>query len=214
MDGTKRLKKPLFRKRQHASQILEDVVNHHTTDYVTFGELMHTLHERGFGLLMAVFVLPNCVPVPIPPGMSTVFSLPLLFLSIQMVVGLDSPWLPEWLKRKRIKRSTLAKMVEFVAPKLKRLEKVMHPRLSFASSNYGERVIGIFWLIFAISIAVPMIMTNFVPGIGILIMSMGLLARDGVTIIAGITVGLAGTAFTIAVLALGTKAAMALFGLS
>ncbi|MGB1540405.1 MAG: exopolysaccharide biosynthesis protein, partial [Rickettsiales bacterium] len=138
-------------------------------------------------------------------GVSTIFSIPLVFLSIQMLIGRESPWLPKWLRRKTIKRVTLASMISKLSPKLKYVEKLLRPRLSFASSTAGERIVGLFWLLFAVSIAVPLPMTNFVPGIGILIMSLGLLSKDGFTIIVGIIIGMLGVAFTTAVLLLGTK---------
>lgn len=188
------------------SEVLEETVGNHSADEISLAELMRVLQERGFGLLMVVLVLPNCVPIPVPPGVSTVFSLPLIFLAVQMLIGHPVPWLPNWLKQKTIKRATLAAMVSKLAPRLKIVEKLLRPRLSFFESNAGERVIGFFWLLFAISIAVPLPMTNFVPGIGILLMSLGLLSRDGAVILVGIVVGTLGCLFTMAMLVIGVKA--------
>lgn len=198
------------KKAQTTSEMLEETVENHTQDDVSFGELLHALHERGFGLLMVVFVLPNCVPIPVPPGVSTIFSIPLLFLSLQMLWGSNVPWLPAWVKCKTIKRSTLAMLVSAIAPRLKYVEKLLKPRLSFASSQSGERVIGFFWLLFALSIAIPLPMTNFLPGVGILVMSLGLLSRDGVTILLGILIGMLGIALTSTVLIFGVKFAESL----
>ncbi|MCH2547968.1 MAG: exopolysaccharide biosynthesis protein [Alphaproteobacteria bacterium] len=188
------------------SEVLEETVGNHKADDISLGELMRILQERGFGLLMVVLVLPNCVPIPVPPGVSTIFSVPLVFLAAQMLVGHPVPWLPNWLRAKTIKRATLATMVAKLSPKLKIVEKLLKPRLTFFDSNAGERVIGFFWMIFAISIAVPLPMTNFLPGIGILFMSLGLLSRDGLVIFLGIIIGLLGCAFTVGVLAVGVKA--------
>lgn len=192
------------------SEVLEETVDNHTADDISLGELMRVLQERGFGLLMLVLVLPNCVPIPIPPGFSTILSVPLLFLALQMLVGKEVPWLPEWLKRKTIKRATLALMVAKIAPRLKVVERLLRPRFTFFESNLGERLIGFFWLIFALSIAVPLPMTNFVPGVGIMLMSLGLLSRDGLVILIGIVVGVLGCIFTISMLILGVKAIQAL----
>ncbi len=196
---------------QATSTVLQRTVDRHTRDDVSFGELITALQERGFGLLMVIFVLPNCVPIPVPPGFSTVFSIPLVFLSLQMLIGRPAPWLPEWLRRKTVKRATLAKLVSTISPRLKYVEKLLKPRLTFTHTPVGERIIGLFWLIFAISIAVPLPMTNFIPGIGILVMSLGLLSKDGVTVIIGMIIGMLGVAFTSAVLLLGTKVVKAFF---
>lgn len=197
-----------------ASHVLEGVVRHGTTDSLTLGEILTSLHERGFAFLMLIFVLPNCVPVPIPPGMSSIFALPILFLSVQMIIGQEAPWLPEWLKQKSIKRSTLALMIERIAPRLRRLEKVLRPRLYRGDPRKTEKVYGFICLLFGLSIAVPLPMTNFLPGIGIMMMSLGMLSRDGLISILGFTIGSFGVTITFAILLLGKGAVMTMFGMT
>lgn len=205
-----KLKPPfLGKKNEPASDVLERAINQHTADRVTLSELLHSLHERGFGLLMLFLALPNCVPLPSPPGVSTLLSIPLLFLSVQMVLGYDSPRLPTKIANRSISRSFLAKMVSYASPKLKKIELLLKPRFSFASTPRGEKILGFFWLLFAISIAVPLPMSNFVPGVGIAISALGLLSRDGVIIILGIAIGIAGLALTTTVLFLGLEAVKA-----
>lgn len=193
-------------KIRATSEVLEETVGNHQADDISLGELMRVLQERGFGLLMVVLVLPNCVPIPVPPGVSTIFSIPLLFLALQMLIGQTVPWLPRWLMAKTIKRTTLAAMVSTLSPRLKFVEKLLKPRLAFFGTPLGERIVGFFWLLFAISIAIPLPMTNFVPGIGILLVSLGLLSRDGLVILLGIIVGTLGCLFTLSLLILGIKA--------
>ncbi|MBN67129.1 MAG: exopolysaccharide biosynthesis protein exod [Rickettsiales bacterium] len=201
-----------LRKKQDkaASDVLEDAVNLHQADYVSVGDLMYTLHERGFGLLLVIFVLPNCVPIPVPPGISSLFAIPLLFLSVQMIGGRHAPWLPNWLKTKKIRRSLLARIIAKASPRLRKVEKLLRPRFSFASSQTGERIIGLFCMLFSLSIAIPLPWTNFVPGLGILVMSLGLLSKDGVTILIGCLIGLLGVAMAGFVVLFGAKALMAI----
>lgn len=190
-----------------ASDLLTNVVTNHTADSITLLELKLALHERGFGILMVLFVIPCCLPVPVPPGVPLIFSIPLLFLSFQMILGYPAPWLPRWVAKKSIKRTTLAFMIEKSAPVLRRIEHFLRPRLSFASTKRGERVVGLFIFIFAAIIALPLPLpfSNFVPGIGILIMSLGLLGKDGLMILLGMLVGTVGCALVIAALILGVK---------
>lgn len=191
-------------KNRPASDVLEDAVRKYQTDKVTVGELMSALHERGFGLLLVIFVLPNCVPVP-APGLTSLTALPLAFLAYQMLLGRDYPWLPGWINNKKIRRSLLANIVSKASPRMKKVEKLLRARLSFASSTTGERVVGAFCLLFSACIAIPLPWTNFIPGIGVLIMSLGLLSRDGITIIIGIVVGLTGVTLTGGVLFFGAE---------
>lgn len=190
-----------------ASDVLEKVMTDHKADVITLLELKRALHERGFGILMVLFVIPCCLPVPVPPGVPLIFSIPLIFLSIQMILGYPAPWLPKRIARKQIKRKTLAVMIDKSAPILRRIEHFLRPRLSFASTKTGERVVGFFIFVFAVVIALPLPLpfSNFVPGIGILLMSLGLLSKDGVVIGLGMLVGLIGCGLVLAAFILGVK---------
>lgn len=202
------------RQAQPASDVLEGMVANHAADTITFGDIMIALHERGFAFLMAIFVLPNCVPVPIPPGGSTILSIPVLFLAIQMAFGKQAPWLPHWLKDKSIKRATLALVIEKIAPRMKRIERILKRRLFPRDPDVMEKLVGTFAVLFGISIAIPLPMTNFVPGMGILIMSLGLMSRDGLVILLGMATGTAGCIFTTMLLIFGQKMALGLIGMS
>lgn len=200
------------RKERPASEVLEDAVQQyqaqHKDDKVSVGELMQVMHERGFGILLVIFVLPNCVPIP-APGLVSLTAIPLLFLSWQMLVGRDYPWLPSWINNKKIKRSLLATVVSKASPVMRKIERWLHPRISFASSETGERIVGALCFIFSLCVAIPLPWTNFIPGYGIMIMALGLLSRDGVVMIIGMLVGLFGTAVTTAIVLFGREAVMA-----
>jgi len=185
------------------STLLTRVVEDHEHDVITLGQMKDSLHERGFGVLMALAALPLCIPVPVPPGYTTVFSIPLFILSLQMIFGRDAPWLPKWLERKEIKRASLGKMVERAVPLLRKIEKLLKPRMKFVTTEGGEKLIGIVSFVCAISIAVPLPLTNLPPGYGILIMSLGLLSKDGVTVVIGIITGITGCIITALILHLG-----------
>ena len=196
-----------------ASELLKDVMRNHNGDSITLLEIKNALHERGFGILMVIFVIPCCLPVPVPPGVPLIFSIPLIFLSLQMLLGLDTPWLPKWLGAKSLKRKTLVTMVEKAAPILHRIERFLHPRLEFASTKKAERVLGGLILILAVIVALPLPLpfSNFVPGIGILIMSLGLMSKDGLMIMIGGIVGVAGGTLVLSAVVFGAKVIKNLF---
>lgn len=199
-------------KNISASAVLEDVVNNNNTaDNITFHELKVAFHERGFGLLMVIFILPLSIPFPYPPGFTTIMVVPVFLFSLQMALGMDSPWLPKWVERQAIKRSTLAKVIEKASPALKKVERLLRPRLYFVSTRGGEKIMGIFCIVFSLSIAIPVPLTNLLPGLGIMIMALGLLSKDGITIIIGMATGSVGVFFTALILFYGSKAVFGLF---
>ncbi len=119
-----------------------------------------------------------------------------------MIVGMKAPWLPLWIEEKKVKRASLEKIVNKANPWLRKIENLMQPRLTYISVHMWERIIGIFSFVFAVSIAIPLPLTNFPPSWGILIMSLGLLSKDGLTILIGMIVGTVGVGITMIILAL------------
>ncbi|SEN28079.1 exopolysaccharide biosynthesis protein [Nitrosomonas marina] len=189
-------------KERSTSELLETVVVVYRSDTVSIGEIKNSLHERGFGILLAIAALPLCLPVPVPPGYTTFFSIPLFIFSVQMIIGMQSPWLPLWITTKKIKRESLEKLIVKANPWLKKIEKRLQPRLTYISVHTWERIIGIFTFVFALSISLPIPLTNFPPGWGILIMSLGLLSKDGITILIGMIIGTIGVGITMIILVL------------
>lgn len=174
------------------SEYLAQVISEQKNASITVGEIKNALHERGFGIVMAIAAIPICLPIPAPPGYTTLFSIPLFIFSLQMIFGMRSPWLPDWLERKSIEKSTLEKVLAKADPWFKKIEKYMRPRLTNISARIWEKFIGLFAFVFAISIAIPLPLTNFLPGMGTLVMSLGLVNRDGITILAGMLIGTVG----------------------
>ena len=189
-------------KERPTSEFLAIVVVENKKEVMTIGEIKNALHERGFGILMAIAAIPLCLPVPVPPGYTTLFSSPLFIFSVQMVLGMRAPWLPEWIEKKAVKRRDLENFINKATPLLKKIETRMQPRMTYISVHTWERIIGIFAFVFAVSIALPIPLTNFPPGWGILVMSLGLLSRDGITILIGMIIGTIGIGITMIILAM------------
>lgn len=176
-----------------ASQLLQELVDKKkSTNSISLGEINEHLSERGFALLMILFSFPMAIPLPYPPGFTTVLGLPLLFFSIQMLMGMDKPSLPAWIANKTIQTSHLVFAVEKSAKYLTKLERLLKPRLAYFSSIHGEKLIGFVAILCAISITLPIMFGNAVPSAGIFIMALGLLGKDGLVIIIGIIVSIIG----------------------
>ncbi|MCT4635366.1 MAG: exopolysaccharide biosynthesis protein [Rickettsiales bacterium] len=176
-----------------ASQLLQELVEKKkSTKTISLGEINEHLNERGFALLMILFSFPMAIPLPYPPGFTTILGLPLLFFSIQMLLGMDKPSLPEWIAKKTIQTSHLMFAVDKSSPYFLKLEKLLKPRMAYFSSIHGEKLIGFVSMLCAISIALPIIFGNAVPSAGIFIMALGLLGKDGLVIIIGIITSIIG----------------------
>lgn len=179
-------------KQARTSELLRESINTAMPEQVNLEDLKQMLHERGFGLLMTIFSLPIAIPFPYPPGFTTVVGVPLLLFSIQMMLGFDSPWLPKRIGNVHIKRDTLIAVTTKTLPYMEKVEYLLKPRLAIASTTLAERIIGFICMLCAVSIALPIPLGNTVPALGILLMSLGLLNRDGVVILLGTVVSALG----------------------
>lgn len=175
-----------------ASECLEKIGRKKEGDKTKISELMEDFSENGILLVMIFFSLPIAVPLPYPPGFTTILGIPLMILSIQMIVGSKKVRLPSRINNYEIKNSTLKMISDKTVPIIRGIEKYIKPRLSFAQSVYCERFIGVVCLIAAFSVALPIPFTNAIPALGIVVMSLGLLNRDGIVIIAGLTITMIG----------------------
>ncbi|MFP4097551.1 MAG: exopolysaccharide biosynthesis protein [Alphaproteobacteria bacterium] len=187
------------------SDILRDIKIGFTAERISVADILEAFHERGFGFFMFLFALPAALPIP-AVGYGTVFGLPLVFLSVQQIAGGRKIWFPcSWL-RKSIRRSQLIEFADKALPWADRLEYLLKPRLSFVTSGLFSRLIGVFGLIMALCVCVPLPLTNTVPSFGIALMSVGVLMRDGLAVLAGAFIGIAWV-FTLALIVffLGTE---------
>lgn len=157
----------------------------------TIGELVDELGERAFGALMFIFAVPNIIPTP--PGTSAVLGLPLVILTFQLMIGRQTLWLPQTIRKRRIDGALVATFVRRSMPVLVRFEKVLRPRFSLVvSSDVAERVIGLVAFLLAVVLFLPIPLANIVPAAAIAVMALGLAERDGLAVLLGYLLG-AGT---------------------
>ena len=156
-------------------------------DTVTLDWILSQLHERAFGLFLLVLALPCCIPFLY--GIPQIVALPLMFVSVQILLGRTSPWLPGKLGAREVTKDGLQGLADRAKPWLTRIEAISRPRLAMLTRPPIDRLVGIALVIFSASILVPLPGTNTVPGIAVVIISMGLLQRDGILVLAGTVLG-------------------------
>jgi len=186
-----------------ATEILETVVKNNSSDKISINDLIASMNTGGFGLIMLIFSLPMIFPLP--PPFPSIFSIPPVIFSMQMMLGFKAPKLPKKFGNMSIKRVVLANLVEKSIYYLRKAEKLLRPRLYFLSNIIFERIIGFFTFIFSVSVLLPLPLSNFIPGVGVLITSFGLVGKDGLMIITGIVIGTIGLIITISATFFGVE---------
>jgi len=183
------------RKPRRLSDILQDIADAPATpdERISLGHLIEGFGNRSFGALLFIFAVPVALPIAIP-GISAVLGAPLLFLSWQLMYGRDQPWLPEIMRNRSFRRVDFARMLQRVLPYIRRVERLVGPRLIWMTSRRGEQVIGLLAFILSVILFLPIPFGNTVPALAIAIMALAVLERDGLAAIAGTLVGFAGIA--------------------
>ncbi len=183
------------------TQVIEDVVNKSSSDRVPIRDLVDAMDAIGFGLAMMIFAFG--IIIPLPPPFPSIIAIPLVIFSLQMIAGYDSPKLPQRFSNLSVKRSVLAMLVQRSSPYIRKVERILKPRLLFMTSHIGERIIGFFTLLFSSFVMLPMPLSNFIPGLGVLIISFGMMGKDGFIVIFGIVIGITGMVVSIITVFLG-----------
>lgn len=185
------------RDRTSAFDLLCAVLRAHPGERIPVAELIEAFQERGFGFLLFVFALPNCVPMP--PGVGSALGIPVALLAAQMVLGFKAPWLPGWLMRKTLPRAPLLKGLEGFEPRVRAFERFMHPRHDRVFDVLGDRGIGVLVGILAVAILLPAPFTNFILSISVVMIALAVIERDGRMLGLGVLAGIASTAVTLVV---------------
>jgi hypothetical protein len=174
---------------RRTSALLRDYVASLSGDQVSLDSLRDTLGDRGFGVLLFVFAVPNLIPVNIPL-LSAVLGAPLVLLAAQLFYGRHKPWFPRWFASRSVSRANFEAVVLRAIPYLERAEALLRPRLTPLLSWTGERLIGLALLVLTVVLALPIPFGNWLPAFAICIIGLAIVEKDGLAVLIGIAVGL------------------------
>jgi hypothetical protein len=163
------------------SQRLEQIIEETVPDRLTFTELAKQLHSRAWGGLLFIFAAINCLPLP--PGTSTFFALPILIVAAQMVLGRESPWFPRRLDRRGVTKQELQRLISKIGWLEARVERIFKPRIPRLSGPTAARVIGLVCFLLALVAAIPIPLFHVAPAAAIALFGLALIYRDGALMI-------------------------------
>lgn len=160
---------------------------------LTVADIVAVLRDRAFALLVVLLGLPNCLPMP--PPIPLVCGLLLALVAAQLAAGRPTPWLPKALLRRSIPQDAVERAVTRALPTLQRLERWSRPRMAVFETPLALRVIGFLLIALALGLLVAAPVIGQIPlGIAVCLVGLGLVERDGVLVVAGVTVGALGLA--------------------
>jgi hypothetical protein len=172
--------------RQPHSERLSDILKRlgeNGNPDMTLGDIIKALGERGFGALILLFAAPNLIPLP--PGSSFVFGVPLVFITAQLMIKQDKIWLPKRLNDARMGGGRLLHLLQRLVPYVVKVEKLLKPRGTLLTSAFGERLAGLAGLFCAIVLLLPIFGANMAPALALCCFALGLIEQDEIAMLAG-----------------------------
>lgn len=184
-------------------QPVSDVLDHllATEQQITVGDVFGRVAGRGFGLLMILLGLPMLIPV-LPPGASTVVGPIYVLLALQLAIGFDRPWLPRWLRRRRLSPGTVEGLRRKGVPLVRRLERYSRPRFRVLNNPLMVRAAAVVVLLMGLILLSPAPFLNTLPAIAVMVIGVGLLRDDGLFLLAGTVLGVILVGFFVAAVGL------------
>lgn len=178
---------------------------------MTVDELQAALKGRGVAMLLLLLTLPFCV-ISVP-GLSTPFGLAVLLIGIRITVR-QKPWLPKFIRQRSISAPRLAQLLTGGLRFATLMEKVAKPRMHFLHTWPGAMSLiglGIAAGGLLLLLPLPIPFSNIVPAWAVVLLTAGMMERDGLLVLLGHTMTL--VSWTVIILAwfLGAEGIQKLF---
>jgi len=150
---------------------------------ITVGAVLHVFGIRGFAFFLFSLALMNMV-IFMVPGLSIIFGLPMVILAVQMLLGMHTPIFPQFIRHRTISRDILARALDLGIQGTSRVEHLIRPRFLMLSSARMDRLHSLLALVLSVMVAIPIPFLNLPPSLGVIVLALGLIQRDGAFIMA------------------------------
>lgn len=162
---------------RRTTRILGDTLAAQEGDFVTLDTLLRPLDNRAFGCVLLLLAIPNFIPAPI--GIGGVMGTMIVFLGLQMLAGLEQPWIPARVRLRPLRCRTVGAFLDRTLPVLGRLERACRPRLELLVRRPAQRVTGLLLALLGVLLALPIPFTNYLFGVIMLAYAIALIEHDG-----------------------------------
>lgn len=165
--------------------LLESLVEQTNGEKVSVEDLMNAAGRRAFGPLLLLLGFIAISPLTIVPGTSWLIALITLLIAGQVVIGRERPWLPKSALTVTFPREALIKGVNSVLRPARFIDSFLKPRIGFLTEPPFVQFVALASIAAAL-ITFPLGFIPFgpfLPGLAIMLVGLGLTARDGVALL-------------------------------
>lgn len=96
----------------HILTVLKATLKKIRCKHISFGAIVEQLKDEGLLFMIALISFPTAIPIPTPPGLTTLIGIPLCIFTVQLIYRQERPWIPQWLARRQIQVSSFRKIIK------------------------------------------------------------------------------------------------------
>jgi hypothetical protein len=167
----------------------------------TIGSLGEVFGENSFAVTVLLLMFVPALPAP-TGGITHVFELITVLVGAQMVLGRRTLWLPQRWRRRQLGSLTTAKALPFVIRRIRNVERWSRPRGAILFRHrLTLRAFGLLYIVFALAAfaSPPFSGLDTIPSLGAVLLALALILEDGVVLLLGLAIGVAGVAIVFTV---------------
>ena len=168
------------------SQLLATIIDDIRGETITLRELLERCGREGMLMVCAIACLPFLIPVSIP-GVSTVFGAAIVLLAVALFLN-RLPWLPRRILDKPLPAAKLRPVLLKGVGLVGKLDRWLQPRWSGLTTTPMQRVNSAVLVFGGLLLMAPLGLipfSNTVPAVGILLLTVGMMQRDGLFVLLG-----------------------------
>jgi hypothetical protein len=165
--------------------LLASLIEQTKGDRVTIEDLLNAVGRRAFGPILIVLGFIAIGPLTIVPGTSWLVALVTLLFAAQVALGQSRPWLPKKALTASFPREMLVRGVNTMSRPARFIDRFVKPRIGVLTDPPFVQLVAIAAM-FAALISFPLGLVPFgpvLPGLAIMLIGLGLTARDGVILL-------------------------------
>lgn len=155
---------------------------------VSVGHMVEAVGQRSFGVLLLVPGLLVLSPLSGIPGLPSVFAVMVVLITLQLLIGRERFWLPRWLLARSASRGKYLKALGVLDRLARVVDRLLKPRLEALTRGIALRLCGLLCILIALTMP-PLELIPFgnsTAGAALSILGLGLMARDGAMVLAGL----------------------------
>jgi hypothetical protein len=147
---------------------------------IALEDILERFQRRAFGVFLLIVVLPSFIPVAL--GVGAISGILSILCGLQMMWGLERPWIPKFARNFGLPRRRLANFARKSETWFRWLEKIIKPRQERFTGRRADIFTGFIIFLMGIALSLPIPLTNFFFAIPLAVLAFAMIERDGAMI--------------------------------